>query len=447
MHQLALNMHQKGYRVSGSDDEIFEPALGNLQAAGLLPPALGWFPEKIYPGLDGVILGMHSRRDNPELLRSLELDIPVYSYPGFIYRESLQKKRVVIAGSHGKTTITSMIMHALKHTGADFDYLVGASLAGFPASVRISQAPLLVCEGDEYPASIQEPRSKFLLLAPHLAVISGIAWDHINIFPTFGSYLNSFREFLRVIQPGGTLIYNRTDPQLEQLIEACPRRDLHIIPYELPEFEKKVATTWVTLGLARTPLQVFGSHNLLNLSAAYQLGRQLDISDEAFCGAMADFRGASKRLEVFASGDSAVMILDFAHAPSKVRASLQAVKEQFPGRYLLAVLELHTFSSLNRDFLDQYRGALDPADTAVVFFSRHALALKQLPPLDPSMIREAFGRSDLQVFSDREQLQRFLDEQSLEQSCLLMMSSGDFEGLDLKRISNRLPKKTDIYPK
>src|SRR6201996_2797919 len=367
MHQLAIALKRKGYTVTGSDDEIFEPARTNLQQEGLLPAVMGWQPALIHPGLDAVILGMHAKADNPELLRARELALPIYSFPEYIYQESRDKSRVVVGGSHGKTTTTAMIMTVLQHAGFDFDYLVGARLEGFPQSVNITRAPLIVCEGDEYPASALEKRPKFHFLFPHIAIITGIAWDHINVFPTFENYLDQFRIFIDKIEPGGVLIYNETDPVLKKLVEEHPGNNVRKIGYGVPANTIENGITVVTLEGHEGALKVFGEHNLLNLHAAYLVAKELGMGVVEFLAGIGQFTGAAKRLELVGRNETVNVYRDFAHAPSKVKATIQAVKMQFPDRKLIAVLELHTYSSLNEEFLSQYHGSLDPADEAAVF--------------------------------------------------------------------------------
>mgnify|MGYP002619625649 FL=1 len=441
MHQLAIALHRKGYTVSGSDDEIFEPARSNLQAAGLLPQAEGGFAEKITPDIDAVILGMHAREDNPELQRARALNLSIYSFPEYIYQESKQKTRIVVGGSHGKTTTTAMIMHVMKKTGRNFDYLVGAKLEGFDQSVKVTNAPLIVCEGDEYPASVIEKRPKFHFLFPHIAIITGIAWDHINVFPTFDLYLEQFATFIRKIEPGGRLIYNATDATLEKLVNSNKRSDLEFIPYRLPKHEIKEGVTWVELEGYQTPLKVFGNHNLLNLKAAWLACRETGTSPEQFVEAIASFTGASKRLELLANSSSTAVYRDFAHAPSKVKATMEAVKKQYPGRKLIAVLELHTYSSLNEQFLTQYAGSMDEADAACVFYSQHALELKRMPPLDPEKVREGFGNNKLVVINNKDQLMEWMNKQSYKNANLLLMSSGNYDGADILTFAKGIVKK------
>lgn len=451
MHQLAIALHRKGYMVTGSDDEIFEPARTNLEKEGLLPVAVGWYPEKIHPNLDAVILGMHARADNPELLRAGELSLPIYSFPEYIYQESLDKKRVVVGGSHGKTTTTAMIMNVLRSVGLDFDYLVGARLEGFAQSVNITRAPLIVCEGDEYPASTLEKRPKFHFLFPHIAVLTGIAWDHINVFPTFDIYLEQFRIFLNKIEPGGVLIYNQTDPVLARLVEEHQagtgggekgkgkgKAPLRVVGYGIPAHRIENGITVVTLEGQTGALKVFGDHNLLNLHAAFLVAKELGVGVADFLKGMASFSGAAKRLELLAGNRRVNIYRDFAHAPSKVKATIQAVKTQFPERQLIAILELHTYSSLNEQFLSEYSGSLDPADKAVVFYSKHALELKRLPPLPESTVKAGFGKPGLVVIQDKEELLAWLMLQSYKNVNLLLMSSGNYDGLDVTTLSARI---------
>ncbi len=437
MHQLAIALHRKGYTVTGSDDEIFEPARGNLEQEGLLPATLGWHPERVNAGLDAIILGMHAKGDNPELQRAEELGLAIYSFPEYIFQESRDKVRVVIGGSHGKTTTTSMVMTALQSAGKDFDYLVGARLEGFPQSVHITHAPVIVCEGDEYPASALEKSPKFHFLFPQIAVLTGIAWDHINVFPTFEIYLEQFRIFLDKIEPGGVLIYNQTDPVLARLVEEHPA-DFRRIGYGIPEHRIENGITVVTLENHSGALKVFGEHNLLNLQAAWLVCKELGLDAPGFLKGMAGFTGAAKRLELLASVPTMNIYRDFAHAPSKVKATIQAVKAQFPDRRLVAVLELHTYSSLNEQFLSEYKGSLEDADAAAVFYSPHALELKRLPPLPEEKIVSGFGKKGLAVVHKKEDLADWLLKQSYKNVNLLFMSSGNYDGLDIMALTNRI---------
>lgn len=431
MHQLALALKHKGYNVTGTDDEIFEPAKSNLAAEGLLPATIGWDVNMIHEGLDAVILGMHAKADNPELQKAKALGLKIYSFPEYIYSESITKTRIAVGGSHGKTTTTSMVMHVLKENGADFDYLVGAKLDGFAQSVKITNAPLIVCEADEYPASTLEKRPKFHFLFPHVAILTGIAWDHINVFPTFDIYLEQFRIFITKIEPGGLLIYNETDSVLKTLVESSTRTDIRYQPYGLPVHTIENGITALQIGESIGSLKVFGNHNLLNLHAAYYACRQVGVTDEGFVRAISTFTGASKRLEVLAANATTTVYRDFAHAPSKVTATIEAVKQQYPNRKLIAVLELHTYSSLNADFMQQYNGAADKADEIVVFYAHHALELKRMPPLPKQKVYDGFNKPGLLAITDRQELLQWLQQQNYNNTNVLLMSSGNYDGLDM----------------
>lgn len=431
MHQLAIALHKKGDEVSGSDDDIFEPAASNLKAAGLFPEQFGWFPEKITNDTQAVILGMHARNDNPELIKALELKIPVYSFPEFIYQKSLVKNRVAIGGSHGKTTITSMIMHVLKTAGKDFDYLVGARLEGFENSVKITDAPLIICEADEYPASVVEKRPKFHFLFPHIAVLSGIAWDHINVFPTFENYCEQFKIFIDKIESGGVLIYNSQDEVLRTMVEGTTRDDVRFVPYSIPGHTVREGITYLIKESQQAPLRVFGNHNLSNIESAFLVCNELGINTTIFLDAISTFKGAAKRLEVIFERNNMNVYRDFAHAPSKVRASTAAVRAQFPERKLVAVLELHTYSSLNENFLNEYHTALNDADVAIVFYSRHALEIKRMPFLNPERVKAGFAKENLIIATDKNELKSALKEIGINNTNFLFMSSGNYDGLDL----------------
>jgi UDP-N-acetylmuramate: L-alanyl-gamma-D-glutamyl-meso-diaminopimelate ligase len=438
MHQLAIALKRKGYQITGSDDEIFEPARGNLDSEGILPKELGWKPELIDSTLDAVILGMHARADNPELLKARELGVPIYSFPEYIYQESLEKTRVIVGGSHGKTTTTSMIMHVLRSANVNFDYLVGARLQGFDQSVKITDAPVIVCEGDEYPASAIEKRPKFHFLFPHIAVITGIAWDHINVFPTFDNYLEQFRIFIDKIEKGGHLIYNDTDAILKELVETHARTDIHYHPYKVPVHEIKNGETKVTIEGQEVSLKVFGDHNLLNMQAAWLVCSQLGVNAGDFTKAISSFTGASKRLELLAKNDQTLFYRDFAHAPSKVKATIEALKQQFPNKTLIAVLELHTYSSLNEAFMKEYEGVMDKADWAAVFYSRHALEIKRMPDLPKQTVENGFDKKGLAVINERKELENWLYSNDYKNAVVVFMSSGNYEGLDTELFAKQI---------
>lgn len=438
MHQLAIALKRKGYIVTGTDDEIFEPSYSNLQNEGLLPQKMGWNTDLIVPDINAVILGMHAKNDNPEIEKAKKLALPIYSFPEYIYYESKSKIRVVVGGSHGKTTTTSMIMHVLNTIQKKFDYLVGAKLAGFDLSVSITDAPIIVCEGDEYPASVIEKRPKFHFLFPHVAIITGIAWDHINVFPTFKNYLEQFRIFINKIESGGLLIYNDTDEILDQLVKENQREDILYQPYGVPANTVKSGKTTVTIEDEERELEIFGNHNLLNLHAAWYVCKYFKITPRSFVNAISSFTGASKRLEKIAESKETIVYRDFAHAPSKVKATMESVKKQYPDRRLIAIFELHTYSSLNKDFMGQYRGAMDKADNALVFYSKHALELKRMPELTKQVVLEGFAKENLQVITDKEELLNWLDGQQYKNACVVFMSSGNYEGLDINSFSKKI---------
>jgi len=431
MHQLAIALKLKGHTITGSDDEIFEPAKTNLAKEGILPVNNGWFPQNINSNIDAIILGMHAKEDNPELLKAKELGLKIYSFPEYIYQESKGKTRVAIGGSHGKTTTTAMIMHVLKKASKEFDYMVGARLEGFAQSVNITNAPIIICEADEYPASTIEKRPKFHFLFPHIAVITGIAWDHINVFPTFEFYIEQFKIFIDKIEPGGLLIYNESDETLQALITKNRRTDIRYQPYTLPTYFIKDGITEIIIEGHKSALRVFGNHNLLNLYAAFFVCKELGVNAEAFVNTIADFTGAARRLELLSSSATGNVYRDFAHAPSKVKASIEAVKQQFPQRKLIAILELHTYSSLNAQFMKEYKGAMDKADIGIVFYSGHALELKRMPPLPKEKVQEGFEKENLLVFNTKEELESWLHLHEYSDTNLLLMSSGNYDGLDI----------------
>jgi UDP-N-acetylmuramate: L-alanyl-gamma-D-glutamyl-meso-diaminopimelate ligase len=440
MHQLAIALKLKGYEVTGTDDEIFEPAKTNLEKYGLLPAQIGWQPDLITKNINAIILGMHAKADNPELIKAKDLGLKIYSFPEYIYQESRNKIRVVIGGSHGKTTTTSMIMHVLKECHQQFDYLVGARLEGFDQSVNITDAPIIICEGDEYPASVIEKKPKFHFLFPNIAILTGIAWDHINVFPTFDFYLEQFIIFINKIEKNGILIYNETDKVLKELVDKNKRNDIRYQPYQIPQHVISNGATTVTIDRAITSLKIFGNHNLLNLHAAYYACKELGIDAKQFVDAIANFTGAARRLELMTHNAETNVYRDFAHAPSKVKATIDAVKQQYPERKLLAVLELHTFSSLNEDFMKEYNGAMDKADDAIVFYSNHALELKRMPALPKEKVMAGFNKKNLLVMNDKNELWQWLQDQSYANANLLLMSSGNYDGLDMNTFADRITK-------
>ncbi len=433
MHNLAISLQKAGHLVTGSDDEIYEPARGRLEQYSLLPAKEGWNVKRIHKNLDLVIIGMHARKDNPELQKALDQGLKVMSFPAFMYDHSKDKKRIVVAGSHGKTTTTSMILHVLKHESRKFDYLVGAQIDGFETMVGLSDAPIAIMEGDEYLSSPLDPSPKIWHYRPQICVITGIAWDHMNVFPTFEAYLEAFSGFLERSPDGATIIYYESDLQLVKLVGNHAGR-LSLKPYRAFDHQVEEGRTSILLDGTWLPLQVFGHHNMENLRAAYLVLKTLGITDKGFAKAIISFKGAAKRMQILQEKASSIHYQDFAHAPSKVKASVNAVKTQFPDRRLTACVELHTYSSLNKEFLPQYNGALDNADVAAVYFSHHTLEMKKLPMLSKEDILKAFGREDLQVYTQSGELETFLREQNWHDHNLLMMSSGTFGGINLKSL-------------
>ena len=438
MHNLALALHHKGYQVTGSDDEIFEPSKSRLQKQGLLPSEYGWFPEKITAEIDAVILGMHAKANNPELLKAKELDLKIYSYPEFLYEQSKDKTRVVIGGSHGKTTITSMILHVMHYHNKEVDYMVGAQLEGFDTMVHLTEEnDFMVLEGDEYLSSAIDRRPKFHLYKPNIALLSGIAWDHINVFPTFENYVEQFSIFLNEITEGGAIIYNEEDSEVKKVVEASTHT-IKKYPYRTPEHEVADGETLLDTPEGPMPIEIFGKHNLNNLEGARWICQLMGVDAEDFYEAIATFKGASKRLEKIAESDDSVAYKDYAHSPSKVKATTEALKNQYPDRRLLACLELHTYSSLNPEFLSEYQGALDAADVAVVFYSPHAVMIKGLEEIKHEQIVAAFQRQDLMVFTNPADFKTFLFTEDLHNSSLLLMSSGNYGGLDFDEVKKLL---------
>jgi UDP-N-acetylmuramate: L-alanyl-gamma-D-glutamyl-meso-diaminopimelate ligase len=430
MHNLALALHNKGYKVTGSDDTIFEPSKSRLDKKGILPLEMGWFPDKITNDIDAVILGMHAKADNPELLKAQDLGLKIYSYPEFLYEQSKSKTRVVIGGSHGKTTITSMILHVMHYNDIAVDYMVGAQLDGFDTMVHLTdENDFIILEGDEYLSSPIDRRPKFHLYQPHIALISGIAWDHINVFPTYQNYVEQFEIFVDQISRGGILVYNEEDPEVKRVAEAAtkPTRKL---AYTTPNYKVENGTTLLETSEGDMPIEVFGAHNLNNLAGAKWICQNMGVDEDDFYEAIASFKGASKRLEKIAESKAKVAFKDFAHSPSKVAATTKAVKEQYPDRILVACLELHTYSSLNSEFLKEYEGALEYADVAVVFYSPDAVKIKQLEEVTYDQIAQAFNRKDLIIYTNPKDFKDYLFNLNLNNSALLLMSSGNYGGLN-----------------
>lgn len=429
MHNLALALHDYGHTVTGSDDEIYEPSRTRLSDSGLLPPEYGWYTEKIEPNIDAVILGMHARIDNPELIKAQKLGLKIYSYPEFVAAQSMDKTRVVIAGSHGKTTTTSIILHALSAKDISYDYLVGAQLEGFDRMVKLSDAGIIILEGDEYLSSPIDRRPKMMHYKPNIAVITGVAWDHINVFPTLDNYVDQFRKFILDMTESDELLVYGKDEHLKSIIsEGNHKCNVESYDQIVLSEENKYA-----VGENYYDIKLIGNHNMQNILAAEKVCLQLGLTQDEFYDALQTFTGANKRLQVLRKGNKrgGNVYLDFAHAPSKVQATTDAVKDWYQDASLIAVFELHTFSSLNAEFLPQYKGALDAADVAFVLFSEHALKMKKMPPLEKNFVEECFGHSNIKVFTNSKDLYSELKEHDLNTSNLLLMSSGTFDGMEL----------------
>jgi UDP-N-acetylmuramate: L-alanyl-gamma-D-glutamyl-meso-diaminopimelate ligase len=443
MHNLAIALHKKGINVTGSDDEIFEPSKTRLRNNGILPDREGWFDDNIHPKLDAVILGMHARQDNPELKKAQELGIKIYSYPEYIYEQSKDKTRVVIGGSHGKTSITAMILHVLKFNNKDFDYMVGAQLEGFDTMVKITnEAPIIILEGDEYLSSPIDRRPKFHLYKANIGLISGIAWDHINVFPTYESYVDQFRIFADNIPSDGTLIYCEKDPEVKKVAESSSS-NAKKIPYSIPEHHTENGVTYLKTPEA-VSLGVFGHHNLMNIEGARMVCQQIGISSKDFYSAISSFKGAARRLELVDRSETTAVYKDFAHSPSKLMATTKAVKQQFPDRKLIACMELHTFSSLNENFLQQYEGSMAEADEAIVYYNPHTIEHKKLKPISEEQVLKAFGSNNITVFIDSSKLKKFLESKNFENTNLLMMTSGTFDGIDFKGLAENILERNKV---
>jgi UDP-N-acetylmuramate: L-alanyl-gamma-D-glutamyl-meso-diaminopimelate ligase len=434
MHNLAIALHKKGFTVSGSDDEIFEPSRSRLEKYGLLPENPGWFPENLTGDIDTVILGMHAKDDNPELIRSRELGLSIRSFPEYLYDQTRNKKRIVVAGSHGKTTTTAMIMHVFKNAGRKFDYMVGSQIDGFDTMVGLSDdSDVAVFEGDEYLTSVLDKRPKFHLYMPDIAILNGIAWDHKNVFPTFENYIDQFRIFISKLPEGGTLIYYEGDEIVKKLAEEA-KANLKKVPYRVHGYFQNSRGFYGASHNRTIPLKIFGEHNMQNLSAAREACISAGVTEDEFYDAIQSFEGTSKRLQKINENEKGTIYLDFAHSPSKVKATVEAVKARYPGRELIACLELHTYSSLSKDFLPLYEGTLKEATQAFVYFNPHAVALKKLQPVSAAMVMDSFGGSNIRVYSNSADLFSSINELRIDNPVYLFMSSGDFDGYDIKSI-------------
>ena len=433
MHNLAIALSRKGYIVTGSDDEIFEPSATRLKNQDIYPQSIGWDDSKITKDLDAVILGMHARVDNPELQKAKELNLPIYSYPEYLYEQSKSKIRIVIGGSHGKTTITSMLLHAVKEMKIDADYMVGAQLEGYDCMVKLSNtAPFMIIEGDEYLSSPIDRRPKFHLYKPNVALISGIAWDHINVFPTFDNYIDQFKIFCECIEKNGKLIYNKLDQEVKKIGENYSN-SLKTIPYEIPEYKVTNSGTVIYFNNNSYSLKIFGSHNLQNMIGAMYLANEMGISNHEFLTAMSTFTGAGKRLQKVVESVDFVMFKDFAHSPSKLLATTKAVKEQYQEKEVIACMELHTYSSLKKEFLPHYENTMSQADDAIVYYSPDVVKHKKLEPISIEQVKKAFG-GNVNVFNKTEDVLQFIRNKKWKNKVLLMMSSGTFDGINYEEL-------------
>lgn len=438
MHNLAIALCKKGYQVTGSDDEIFEPAKSRLERYGLLPKTIGWNPDLIDENINAVILGMHAKEDNPELIKAKQLGLKIYSYPEYLYEISSSKIRVVVGGSHGKTSITAMILHALQALNVKTDYMVGAMLEGFEVMVKVEDdSKYMVLEGDEYLSSTLDRRPKFHLYKPDIAIINGIAWDHINVFPTFENYVEQFKIFSDKIENGGRLIYFDGDENIRN-IAANVRNDIKTMPYNGLNFRVENGKTIVVNGDKEYPMLVFGRHNMINMNAAMLACESLGINRDSFLETMQSFKGAAKRLELLASNDTKAIYTDFAHSPSKLKATIEAVKEQYPNRKLVACMELHTFSSLSKNFLEQYKGCMNKADKALVYYNHHAIELKRLEELSIELVEKAFDKEGLKVTTDSSEFVQFVKQNAEDNTNILIMSSGNFGGVNIKQLAEEV---------
>ena len=434
MHNLAIALKLKGYSITGSDDAINDPSKSRLKKYNLLPQKEGWFSEKITSDIDAVVLGMHAKDDNPELLKAREIGLKIYSYPEFIFNQSKDKIRIVIGGSHGKTSITSLVLHVLRTLNIESDYMVGAQLDGFEVMVKLTDtSKYIVLEGDEYLSSALDLRPKFHLYKPHIALISGIAWDHINVFKTFENYLKQFEIFINSIEKNGTLVYNEIDPELKKLVSSN-KSNLNYIPYSIPKHKIIDGISFIDINNRLYRLKIFGDHNLQNISGALNICKALGVESEDFYNAITSFNGASNRLELVYKSSDTIIFKDFAHSPSKVKATTEAVHKQFPNRKLISFFELHTYSSLNPLFLEKYRDTLKHSDECYIYYSEKNMRIKRLEPIDSELIIRSFNHSSLTVIDNYEKLSKKIYDLDLSNSVLLMMSSGKFGGLDIDKI-------------
>jgi len=329
-----------------------------------------------------------------------------------------------------------MILHVLNYHERAVDYMVGAQLDGFETMVHLTaENDFIVLEGDEYLSSPIDRRPKFHLYKPNIALLSGIAWDHINVFPTFENYVSQFKIFTDAMVHGGIMVYNEEDATVKEVVESSENH-IQKYPYQTPKHFIDNGVTYLETSEGDLPLEVFGTHNLQNLAGAKWICQHMGIDEDDFYEAIASFSGASKRLEKIAENDTSVIFKDFAHSPSKVAATTKAVKKQYENSNVLACLELHTYSSLNAVFLEEYKGALDAADKAVVFYSPDAVKIKQLEAVTSAQIAKAFQREDLIIYTNPQEFKAFLFAENLKNTALVFMSSGNYGGLNLEEVKH-----------
>ena len=433
MHSLAIELKRLNYVVTGSDDVIYEPSKSSLIENDLYPKELGWHESNIKDDLDFVILGMHARSDNPELKLAKHKKIKIYSFPEFVYEYSKNKTRVVIAGSHGKTTIASMVLHVLKNNTINVDYLLGAKIEGLSNSVSLSnENDFIIIEGDEYLSSRIHDTPKFHVYKPNIALISGISWDHVNVFPTFDVYKNQFGVFIDKIVDGGVLIYNDNDLEILDLLKNN-QNFIRKIPYSRHNYIAKDNKFFIETDEGILPLKIFGKHNMENLSGAKQVCNLIGLTDDEFYNSILTFKGATNRLQLKEIKLGRSVIIDFAHSPSKLKASIDAVKTNFSGE-LVGVYELHTFSSFHKKFQIHYRGTMDKCDYPIIFIDRSNPKLKN-QDLDEESLKKSFNNLKMKFIFDKDELDNYIMSFEQLNLNLLLMSSGKFGGIDVDRLS------------
>lgn len=425
MHNLAIDLHKNGHTISGSDDQIFEPSFSKLKKYSLMPKNLGWNADFITDEIDLIILGMHAKEDNLELKKALELGLKIQSFPEFVASQITDKKRVAIAGSHGKTSTTAMLMHILKDNNFEFDYLVGSELPGYESMVKLSNAPLIVIEADEYLSSKLDQRPKFLWYKPQLSVITGIAWDHINVFPTFELYKKAFTDFIDSHQADSSIFFYQFDEELSKIINNSTYK---CRPYtELTAKNQGQYSIVLDNNEEEYYFPFFGNHFLQNASAAIHLAMELGLNQKDIYKALESFPGSAKRLELVWANDQLFIYRDFAHSPSKVMATIKAFSRQFKDYQVFFVFEPHTFSSQQIDFIQHYNKCFEDLN-AYIFMDKKAFALKNKPMLSGPDIENAFGTNS--ILNSATELMKEIrkSSQKSKKTVWVLMSSGNMGG-------------------